>query len=216
MNILNTVTPGQLDRRTVLKGVTLGAGGLLFEPLLQKVAAQASGRPSTPKRVIFIVFDNGFREIGGTLPEGVPLASNELRRIPLRGLNLPFDIEPFAPFRDRMTILHGLRTNNAVDHGGYFTALSGIAGNKHSALGISIDAAIAQANPGVFPLLGLGVAHGGPTTAYCSSAWGAGKPIAMQCRPRTRRCWRGARISKMICCTSERLTAKLWWAAASR
>ena len=180
-NPLKMVTADQLDRRTVLKGVTLGAGGLLFEPLLQKVAAQAAGRPSTPKRVIFIVFDNGFREIGGNLPEGVALASNELRRIPLRGLNLPFDIEPLAPFRDRMTILHGLRTNNAVDHGGYFTALSGIAGNKHSALGISIDAAIAQALPSVFPLLGLGI--GGGTTAYCSSAWAAGKPIAMQCRP---------------------------------
>jgi hypothetical protein len=182
-NPFKMVTPDQLDRRTVLKGFTLGAGGLLFEPLLQKVAAQAAGRPTAPKRVIFLLFDNGFREIDGNLPEGVPLASNELRQIPLRGLNLPFDIEPFAPFRDRLTILHGLRTNNAVDHGGYFAALSGIAGNKHSALGISIDAAIAQAIPGVFPLLGLGVAHGGPTTAYCSSAWGAGRPIAMQCRP---------------------------------
>jgi hypothetical protein len=168
-------------RRTFLKGVSLGAGGMLFEPLLQKVAAQAAGRPTAPKRVIFLVFDNGFQEIGGTLPEGVPLASNELRQIPLRGLNLPFDIEPFAPFRDRLTILHGLRGNNAVDHGGYFAALSGIAGNKHTAQGISIDAAIAQAVPGVFPLLGLGI--GGGTTAYCSSAWAAGRPIAMQCRP---------------------------------
>ena len=176
-------TPGQLNRRSILKGVTLGAGGLFLEPLLQKVAAQAAGRPTAPKRVIFLVFDNGFREIDGNLPEGVPLASNELRQIPLRGLNLPFDIEPFAPFRDRLTILHGLKTYNAVDHGGYFTSLSGIAGNKYSALGISIDAAIAQAIPGVFPLLGLGVTDGGTTTAYCSSAWGAGKPIAMQCRP---------------------------------
>jgi hypothetical protein len=82
-----------------------------------------------------------------------------------------------------MTILHGLRGNNAVDHGGFFTALSGIPGNKHSALGVSIDAAIAQALPSVFPLLGLGVSSNGPTTAYCSSAWGPGKPIAMQCRP---------------------------------
>jgi len=46
---------------------------------------------------------------------------------------------------------------------------------------VSIDAAIAQALPSVFPLLGLGI--GGGTTAYCSSAWAAGKPIAMQCRP---------------------------------
>jgi hypothetical protein len=169
------------DRRTLLKGTTLGAGGLLFAPLLQKVAAAAEGNVAAPKRVIFLVFDNGFREIDGTLPEGVPLESDRLRQIPLRGLKLPLDIEPFAPFQDRMTILHGLRGNSVVDHGGYFAALSGILGNKHSALGVSIDAAIAQALPSVFPLLGLGV--GGPTTAYCSSAWGPGKPIAMQCRP---------------------------------
>ena len=177
------LSPDKLDRRSLLKGVTLGAGGVLFAPLLQKIAAAAEGKVTTPKRVIFLVFDNGFREIGGTLPEGVPLESDKLRQIPLKGLKLPLDIEPFAPFQDRMTILHGLRGNNAVDHGGFFTALSGIPGNKHSALGVSIDAAIAQALPAVFPLLGLGVAHNGPTTAYCSSAWGAGKPIAMQCQP---------------------------------
>ena len=171
------------DRRSFLKGVSLGTGGLLLAPLLQKIAAAADGNVTPPKRVIFIVFDNGFREIDGTLPEGVPLESNELRQIPLKGLKLPLDIEPFAPFQDRMTILHGLRGNNAVDHGGFFTALSGIPGNKHSALGVSIDAAIAQALPSVFPLLGLGVSSNGPTTAYCSSAWGPGKPIAMQCRP---------------------------------
>ncbi len=171
------------DRRSFLKGVSLGAGGLLLAPLLQKVAAAADGNVTPPKRVVFIVFDNGFREIDGTLPEGVPLESDKLRQIPLKGLKLPLDIEPFAPFQDRMTILHGLRGNNAVDHGGFFTALSGIPGNKHSALGVSIDAAIAQALPSVFPLLGLGVSSNGPTTDYCSSAWGPGKPIAMQCRP---------------------------------
>lgn len=174
------ILPG---RRSLLKGVSLGAGGLLLAPLLRKIAAAAEGNMAPPKRVIFLVFDNGFREIDGTLPEGVPLESETLRRIPLQGLKLPLDIEPFAPFQDRMTILHGLRGNNAVDHGGFFTALSGIPGNKHSALGISIDAAIAQAIPSVFPLLGLGIAHNGPTTAYCSSAWAAGKPIAMQCQP---------------------------------
>ncbi|MBY0456562.1 MAG: DUF1552 domain-containing protein [Gemmataceae bacterium] len=171
------------NRRSLLKGVSLGTGGLLFTPLLQKIAEAAEGKVTTPKRVIFLVFDNGFREIDGTLPEGVPLESDKLRQISLKGLKLPLDIEPFAPFQDRMTILHGLRGNNAVDHGGFFTALSGIPGNKHSALGISIDAAIAQALPAVFPLLGLGVAPNAPTTAYCSSAWAAGKPIAMQCQP---------------------------------
>lgn len=172
------------DRRSLLKGVSVGTSSLLFTPLLQKAAAAAEGKPATPKRVVFIVFDNGFREIGGTLPEGVPLESDKLRQIPLKGLKLPLDLEPFAPFQDRLTILHGLRGNSAVDHGGFFAALTGIPGNKRSALGISIDAALGQALPAVFPLLGLGVERGsGPMTAYCSSAWAAGKPIAMQCQP---------------------------------
>jgi hypothetical protein len=169
------------DRRTLLKGATLGAGGLLFAPLLQKVAAAAEGKVAAPKRVIFLVFDNGFREIDGTLPEGVPLESDKLRQIPLKGLKLPLDIEPFAPFQDRMTILHGLRAHTAVDHGGFFAALSGSAANKHTPQAESIDAAIAKLAPGVFPLLHLGI--GGGTTAYCCSAWGKNRPIAALCRP---------------------------------
>ncbi|MBM4002040.1 MAG: hypothetical protein FJ295_01960 [Planctomycetes bacterium] len=102
MNNINLLpkmlTPNQLGRRTALKGITLGAGGLLLAPLLQKIAAAAEGQTVAPKRVVFIVFDNGFREIDGTLPEGVPLESDKLRQIPLQGLKLPFPIEPFAPF----------------------------------------------------------------------------------------------------------------------
>ena len=35
---LPMLTPDHIDRRSLLKGVTLGAGGFLFAPLLQKVA----------------------------------------------------------------------------------------------------------------------------------------------------------------------------------
>ena len=170
------------DRRSFLKGVSLGAGGLLLAPLLQKVAAAADGNVTPPKRLIFFVFDNGFREIDGTLPEGVPLESNELRQIPLKGLKLPLDIKPFGPFQDRMTILHGLRSHTQVGHGGFFAALSGSAADKHTPQAESIDAAIAKIAPGVFPLLHLGI---GPhvTTAYCCSAWGKNRPIAALCRP---------------------------------
>ncbi|MEI7687234.1 MAG: DUF1552 domain-containing protein, partial [Planctomycetota bacterium] len=171
-----------MNRRILLKGVATGTGGLLLAPLLQKVAAQASGNVTPPKRVIFLVFDNGFKDTGA-LPVDTPIASNSLRQFSIRDHRLPFDIEPFAPFKDRLTLVHGLRGAGAVDHGGYFTALSGVPGPKHSALGQSIDAALAQARPGVFPILGLGAQHGGPMTAYCSSAWGPGRPIAMMCRP---------------------------------
>ena len=168
------------NRRSLLKGVTLGAGGVLFAPLLQKIAAAAEGKVTPPKRVIFFVFDNGFKD-DGAVPVGTDLVSDKTRQFSLKGHKLPLDIEPFAPFQDRITLLHGLRSHTAVDHGGFFAALSGSAGNKHTPQAESIDAAIAKIAPGVFPLLHLGI--GGGTTAYCCSAWGKNRPIAALCRP---------------------------------
>jgi len=174
------ITPDQLDRRSVLKGVTLGTGGLLLVPLLQKIAAAAEGRTVAPKRAIFFVFDNGFKD-DGAVPIGTDFVSDKTRQFSLKGHKLPLDVEPFAPFQDRMTLLHGMRSHTAVDHGGFFAALSGSAGNKHTPQAESIDAAIARIVPGVFPLLHLGI--GGGTTAYCCSAWGKNRPIAALCRP---------------------------------
>ena len=168
------------DRRSFLKGVSLGTGGLLLAPLLQKVAAAAEGKVTPPKRVIFFVFDNGFKD-DGAVPVGTDLVSDKTRQFSLKGHKLPLDIEPFAPFQDRMTLLHGLRSHTAVDHGGFFAALSGSAGQKQTPQAESIDAAIAKIAPGVFPLLHLGI--GGGTTAYCCSAWGKNRPIAALCRP---------------------------------
>jgi hypothetical protein len=169
------------DRRSFLKGVSLGTGGLLLAPLLQKVAAAAAGNVTPPKRLIFFVFDNGFKD-DGAVPVGTNLVSDKTRQFSLKGHKLPLDIEPFAPFQDRMTLLHGLRSHTAVDHGGFFAALSGSAGQKQTPQAESIDAAIAKIAPGVFPLLHLGI---GPhvTTAYCCSAWGKNRPIAALCRP---------------------------------
>ena len=168
------------DRRSFLKGVSLGAGGLLLAPLLEKVAAAADGKVTPPKRVIFFTFDNGFEE-SGALPEGIPLSSTTNREIPLKGLKLPYDLEPFAPFQDRMTILHGLWSIRGVDHGGEFTALSGSSGNKSKPQTQSIDAALGLALPSVFPLVALGI--GGENTSYSMSAWGKGQPIGAICRP---------------------------------
>jgi len=81
------------DRRSLLKGATLGAVDSLFAPLLQKAAAAAEGKVAAPKRVIFLTFDNGFDE-AGALPEGIPLSGTTNRQIPLKGLKLPYDREP--------------------------------------------------------------------------------------------------------------------------
>jgi hypothetical protein len=104
---------------------------------------------------------------------------------------LPFDIEPFKPYKDRLAIVHGLRGGRVMPyHGGGFGSLSGLfngAGTERftKVAGESIDAAIARKLPGIFPILNLGIDPGTVSTQthYCSSAWGAGRPIASQCRP---------------------------------
>ncbi len=173
-----------IHRRTLLKGVTAGTGGLLLAPLLQKIEAHAAGTDATPKRVIFVLFDNGFHEEGAQ-PVGVPLATDKVKQLALKDLTLPFDLEPFAPWRERMTIVQGLRGFHlSPSHGAGFGALSGLPLSKDQAKGESIDAAVAKDATTVFPLLVLGIAAGqSSATAFVSSAWGGGRPIAAQCRP---------------------------------
>ena len=179
-----------LKRRELLKGVSLGAGSVVFSPLLKSLHAQAEGTYTLPKRVVFILFDNGFHETGAQ-PIGVPLEGDKVREIPLKALTLPKDIEPFTPHKDRLTIVQGLRgAHLSPNHGAGFGALSGMSGGLgqdkfQRVVAESIDAAIARTMPGIFPLLVLGIDPGNPetTTYYASSAWGPGRAIAAQCRP---------------------------------
>ncbi len=179
-----------IQRRELLKGVSLGAGSVVFSPLLRSLQAQAEGTYKLPKRVVFILFDNGFHETGAQ-PVGVSLESDKVRELPLEPLVLPKDIDPFTPYKDRLTIVQGLRgAHLAPNHGAGFGALSGIVGGVgqekfQRVVAESIDAAIARTMPGIFPLLVLGIDPGNPetTTYYASSAWGAGRAIAAQCRP---------------------------------
>lgn len=179
-----------INRRTLLQQFSAGAGGMLLTPYLQRLEAQEQGIYRTPKRVVFVLFGNGFPEFG-SVPEGVSLEGQETRQIPLDQQELPFDIEPFNPYKERLAIVHGLRGGRVMPyHGGGFGALSGLfngGGTERftKVAGVSIDAAIARKLPGTFPMLNLGIDPGNPSTKthYCSSAWGAGRPIASQCRP---------------------------------
>ena len=179
-----------INRRDYLKGVSLGAGGLVFAPLLNTLAAQAKGNYMPPKRVVFVLFDNGFHEAGAQ-PVGVSLEGDKVRDLPLKPLKLPKDIEPFTPYKDRLTIIQGLRgAHLSPNHGAGFGALSGMSGGAgqekfQRVVAESIDAAIARQLPGIFPLLVLGIDPGNKETStyYASSAWGPGRGIAAQCRP---------------------------------
>ena len=146
-----------IGRRKLLKGLSLGAGSVVFTPLLQSMAAQANGRYVPPKRVVFVLFDNGFHEVAAQ-PLGVPLAAETVRTMPLKSMTLPRDIEPFEKYKDRLTIVQGLRGGHvSPNHGAGFGALSGLSGGLgedkfRRVVGESIDAAIAREMPSIFPL----------------------------------------------------------------
>jgi len=181
----------ELARRRFLKGVSTGTAGLVLAPLLTRLSAQAAGTYVPPRRIVFLLFDNGFPE-SAAQPVDLPLKETaNTTRTPIRGLTLPFDIEPLQPFQDRLTVIQGLRGHHLrTDHGGGFRALSGLpsASKSTSVVGESIDAALGKAQPAVFPLLALGIAANnrqniGQATARCSSGWGPGRPIASFLRP---------------------------------
>jgi hypothetical protein len=178
-----------INRRDWLTG--LAAGSAALSPLARSLMAQVAGaeQPPAPKRFVFVLFENGLRE-GDVQPVGAPLGTESLRVRPLESLELPKKvIHPFAPFQDRMTLLQGLRGKHLnPNHGAGYGALSGLPqapADKRRVRAESIDAALSQVAPGLFPVVVLGI-NGGEndtSTAYGISAWGQGKPIPIQCRP---------------------------------
>lgn len=146
-----------LSRRSFLQGATLGAGGVLLSPLLERLEAASSGAPA-PRRFVFVVEGNGVN------PEQVQPATIARRRngqsqndadglvdLPLAQHELPRALEPLAEFKDRLTIIQGL--SGRVCGGGHsnnFGAL-GCYSAKKGAAGETIDCALAKAVPALFP-----------------------------------------------------------------
>jgi hypothetical protein len=178
-----------INRREWLAG--LAGGGALLSPLARSLAAQAAGaaEPPAPKRFVFVLFENGLRE-SEVQPVDVPMASETVRITDLAKYALPEKvIHPFTPFKNRLTLIQGLRgTHLNPNHGAGYGALSGLPqapADKRRVRAESIDAALAHVSPGLFPVVVLGI-NGGyseTSTAYGVSAWGQGKPIPIQCRP---------------------------------
>ena len=140
---MNPIQP--LDRRSALKGITLGAGTVVLQPFLQSLQAQAAGKVPKP-RVIFILESNGLypRHVQ---PKGVevPKGGNEkLIDLPLADLELPDPISPLAPFKNRMAIIQQLshKVSGGGDHGKAYGGLGCFHWRKGVA-GQTIDHALA-------------------------------------------------------------------------
>lgn len=121
---LNMVTPDQLDRRSVLKGVTLGAGAVVLQPFVNALAAEARGE-APPPRIVFVVEANGLwdhhirPQTLGTAGGGWNSAADKLVDAPLADHPLPEAIAPLEAMENRMSIVLGLSSKHVTpNHGG--------------------------------------------------------------------------------------------------
>lgn len=187
-----------IDRRDALKGISLGAGGIVLAPILSRLAAQAAGTARMPRRFVFVVESNGVRP-EQIAPVGVkrdsrperPGGPTELVDMPLADRELPFSLEPLQPWKDKLTIVEGL--SGRVCGGGHsnnFQALGAFGagrangGESLAVLGETIDGALAKELPGIFPHLGLGMSKRIENNViYNISAWERDRPLPTMCKP---------------------------------
>jgi len=191
-NVLKMLTPDQLDRRTVLKGVTLGAGAVVLQPFLNALAAEARGE-APPPRIVFVIESNGLWPYH-IQPKGVATGKGDRDRLidlPLKDLQLPEPIAPLAPFKDRMAIVLGLSSKQAFpNHGSGYGALgcynaraSQANGAFNDPLAQTVDHALAGSLPGIVPVVGLGV-HASPEACFANtvSAVARKRPLPIICK----------------------------------
>ncbi len=177
-----------INRRNVLKGMTLGAGSVLLPAMVRQLYAQTD-TATMPKRFVFVLQNNGCQP-WAVLPKGMEWkrenGPDRVVDFSLADHELSEDLSPLSPHKERVTILQRLQGKHVKPfHGGGYGALSG-APKQSRPVATTIDGALAKEFPGVFPMIGLGLAsaeNNNTNTVYICSAWGPNMPIATQCNP---------------------------------
>ena len=181
---LSVVTPDDLDRRTCLKRLSLGAGVVVLQPFLNALAAEADGQ-APPLRVIFFLQGNGLWP-HHVQPKGVDREkADRLVDLPLADLELPEPIAALEPFKDRLGIIQKLshKISGGGDHGKHYGAL-GCFNWRRGALAQTVDHAIAGTQSSVIPVLGLGMQPSPEAVVVNTvSAIGPKRPQPMICQP---------------------------------
>lgn len=174
-------------RRTILKGVTLGAGSLALSPFVHHLSmldAKEAGA-QLPKRFVFVVKASGL-QAEFLNPQGLQHGGDNLVDESLQNKTLPAGMESLDPFKKKLTILQGLSGRMCTfGHSSFYGALGAY---KATAQGqpsaATIDGHLANLFPSVFNHIGLKMGDGSQGTAYpVISAAGKNKQLPFQCNP---------------------------------
>ena len=178
-------------RRDILKLAGYGASASILGPMLAQLAAQAAGADpkKMPKRVVFAVQSNGMTP-NHLMPSGITRPRNgrptneKTEEASLKDRTLHKAIEGFAPFQDRLALIQGLSGRIAIsDHSANVGCLGACPAGK-GAVNQTIDSAMSEALPGIFPHVAIGLGANPDTVMnYSLCAAGPGKAIPIVCSP---------------------------------
>ncbi|MFM9117281.1 MAG: DUF1552 domain-containing protein [Planctomycetota bacterium] len=185
--------PKLRNRRSLLKGVTLGAGTVMLQPFLHGLAAEARGE-EPPLRLVFVVEANGLweshvrpKDLGADGKHGWNSAADKLYDVPLAGHALPAAIAPLETIKERMSIVLGLSSKHVnPNHGGGYGVFNCCAqsGGRFASHAQTIDYAFAANVPAVLPVVGLGVpASADRVFANWLSVSSPGRTLPYICQP---------------------------------
>jgi hypothetical protein len=183
-------------RRSLLKGLTLGAGAVVLEPLVRQLDAQAAGSPEKPTRYLFVMLPNGCpaSEIN---PVGFPLEKLGNRKgltvEPIGDRKLHPSMAAVEKYKKKVTVLQGVSGTCAScpgadeslgGHSKAWAALGAFRAMNNTVPAATIDWALGTKLGGLFTNICLGVSKD-PTTSivYDLSAAGPGRKNPTLCHP---------------------------------
>jgi hypothetical protein len=167
----------------MLQGLTAGFGAALSGGFMPSEAFGLTSKPSSMKRIIFFLQNQGF-EPGTCIPDGMKNSGS------LANARLPEPIEALEPFKERLHIINGLHgKHTSPAHSPFFGALGGYRGSDGVPPGgPTIDYELSKVLPEtLLPHLCIGMdsienMRAKPTVANLSAS-GAGQPIFMHSNP---------------------------------
>ncbi|MEQ8786816.1 MAG: DUF1552 domain-containing protein [Pirellulaceae bacterium] len=151
-------------RRDFLKHVSLGAGGVLLSPMLQRFAAEASGatQAELPQRFVFVVKASGIIPAALEPPSLKPELADRAKYVnaPLADHKLPTTLAPLEGLKDHLGIVQGVSGKMCKGgHSSWFGAMGVYkTGGEHNSgviLRATADAEIARLYPSPFQHVGL-------------------------------------------------------------
>ena len=146
------------SRRSLLKGLALGAGSLALQPFINhfnRLDADDADQ-KLPRRFVFVVKASGL-QADFINPEGLNHGGDSIVDASLEGRQLAVSMSSLTPFREKLTILQGLSGKMCnFGHSSFYGALGAYKATRQGQpSSATVDGHLSNLLPSVFNHVGL-------------------------------------------------------------